>query len=104
MGDAGTSVVALGELQARYLGEVLSIPRTIKGLSRDVVIQHPTLPTEAVGPKKGLIAIFSTLVCGFALLLWVFVRMAWFNTQNDPVVAVKQARVRAALGFKSASK
>ena len=104
LGDAGTSVVALGELQARYLGEVLSIPRTINGLSRDVVIQLPTLPTEAVAPRKSLIAIFSTLVCGFLLLMWVFVRKAWFNTQNDPVVAVKQARVRAALGFKSASK
>ena len=29
--------------------------------------------------------------------------VAWANTQNDPVVAVKQARVRAALGFKSVS-
>ena len=103
LGAAGTSVIALGELQARYLGEVLSIPRAIQGLSRDVVIQLPTLPTEAVAPKKGLIAILSVLVSGFSLLIWIFVRKAWVNTQNDPVVAVKQARVRAALGFKSVS-
>ena len=103
LGEAGTSVVALGELQARYLGEVLSIPRTIQGLSRDAVIQPPTLPTEAVAPKKSLIAILSVLASGFVLLLWVFVRKAWVNTQNDPMVAVKQARVRAALGFKSVS-
>jgi hypothetical protein len=99
----GTSVVALGELQARYFGEVLSIPRTMQGLSRDVVIQPPTLPTEAVAPKKRMITIMSILASGFSLLLWVFVRKAWANTQNDPVVAVKQARVRAALGFKSVS-
>ena len=99
----GTSVVALGELQARYFGEVLSIPRTMQGLSRDVVIQPPTLPTDPVAPRKGLIAILSTLAGGFLLLLWVLVRKAWANTQNDPVVAVKQARVRAALGFKSVS-
>jgi len=103
LGEAGTSVVALGELQARYLGEVLSIPRALQGLSRDVVIQPPTLPTEAVAPKKSLIAILAALASGFVLLLWVFVRKAWVNTQNDPVVAVKQARVRAALGFKSVS-
>jgi hypothetical protein len=95
--------VALGELQARYFGEVLSIPRTMQGLSRDVVIQPPTLPTEAVAPKKRMITIMSILASGFSLLLWVFVRKAWANTQNDPVVAVKQARVRAALGFKSVS-
>jgi uncharacterized protein involved in exopolysaccharide biosynthesis len=103
LGEAGTSVVALGELQAHYLGEVLSIPRTLQGLSRDAVIQPPTLPTEAVAPKKSLIAILAALASGFVLLLWVFVRKAWANTQNDPVVAVKQARVRAALGFKSVS-
>jgi len=104
LAEAGTSVVALGELQARYLGEVLSIPRTLQGLSRDAVIQPPTLPTEAVAPKKSLIAILSVLASGFSLLMWVFVRKAWVNTLNDPVVALKQARVRAALSFKSASK
>jgi uncharacterized protein involved in exopolysaccharide biosynthesis len=101
LGEAGTSLVALGELQARYLGEVLSIPRTIQGLSRDIVIQPPTLPTEAVAPKKSLIAVMTALVSGFALLLWVFMRKAWVKTQQDPMTAMKQARLRAALGFKS---
>ena len=100
LGEAGTSVVALGELQARYLGEVLSIPRTIQGLSRDAVIQPPTLPTEAVAPKKSLIAILSTLVGGFVLLMWVFVLKAWGNARQDPMSAMKLARLRAALGFK----
>jgi uncharacterized protein involved in exopolysaccharide biosynthesis len=102
LGEAGTSVVALGELQARYLGEVLSIPRTLQGLSRDTVIQPPTLPTEAVAPKKSLIAFMAALVSGFALLLWLFMRKAWANTQQDPLTAKKQARLRAAMGFKSA--
>ena len=100
LGEAGTSVVALGELQARYLGEVLSIPRTIQGLSRDAVIQPPTLPTEAVAPKKGLIAILATLAGGFVLLMWVFVLKAWGNARQDPMSALKLARLRAALGFK----
>jgi len=101
LGMSGTSVVALGELQARYLGEVLSIPRTLQGLSRDIVVQPPTLPTEAVAPKRGLIALMSVLLSGIALLLWVFARKAWVSTKQDPRTANKQARLRAAMGFKS---
>ncbi len=99
-GEAGTSIVAVGELQARYLGEVLSIPRTLQGLSRDVVVQPPTLPTEPVAPKKSLIAVLAALGSGFALLLWVFLRQAWKNAAQDPQAAEKQAKLRATLGFK----
>jgi hypothetical protein len=99
LGEAGTSVVALGELQARYLGDVLSIPRALQGLSRDVLIQPPTLPTIAVAPKKSLIAILASLASGFVLLLWVFMRKAWHNTAQDPLGAEKQKRLWAALGF-----
>ena len=99
-GEAGTSIVAVGELQARYLGEVLSIPRSLQGLSRDVVVQPPTLPTEPVAPKKSLIAVLAALGSGFALLLWVFMRQAWKNAAQDPQAAEKQAKLCATLGFK----
>lgn len=100
-GEAGTSIVAVGELQARYFAEVLAIPRTLQGLSRDVVVkQPPTLPTEPVAPKKSLIAVLAALGSGFALLLWVFMRQAWKNAAQDPEVAGKQAKLRAAIGFK----
>jgi hypothetical protein len=100
LGDAGTGVVALGELQARYLAEVINIPRALQGLSLDVVLQSPTLPTEAVAPKKRLIAILAALGSGFALLLWVFMRQAWRGAAGDPESAEKQAKLRAALGLK----
>lgn len=99
-GEAGASIVAVGELQARYLGEVLSIPRSLQGLSRDVVVQPPTLPTQPVAPKKSLIAVLAALGSGFALLLWVFMRQAWMNAKQDPKVAGKQAKLLAAMGFK----
>lgn len=99
-GEAGTSIVGVGELQARYLGEVLSIPRSLQGLSRDVVVQPPTLPTEPVAPKKSLIAVLAALGSGFALLLWVFMRQAWKNAAQDPQAAEKQAKLCATLGFK----
>jgi len=97
-GEAGTSLVGLGELQTRYLNDVLSIPRALQGLSRDVVKQPPTLPTEPVSNKKALIAIMATLATGFALLLFVFMRQAWRNAAQDPESAPKIARLRAAFG------
>ena len=100
-GDAGTGLVTVGELQARYLTEVLSIPRWLKGLSRDVVAQPPTLPTEPVAPKKSLIVVLAALGSGFAMLLWVFVRQAWKNAAQDPQDAEKLSKLRIAMGFKA---
>ena len=95
----GATIVAVGELQARYLSEVLSTSRSLKGLSRNIITQPPTLPTEHVSPKKGLFATLSALAAGFALLLWVFMRQAWRNAVLDPQAAPKLARLRAALGW-----
>ena len=99
-GDAGISIVAVGELQTRYLAEVLATTRALGGLSRDVVMQPPTMPTEPIAPKKGLIAVLAVLGSGVTLLLWVFMRQAWINAAQDPKAAEKQARLRATLGFK----
>jgi len=100
-GEAGASLVAVGELQARYLADVLAIPRTLQSLSRDVVKQPPTLPTEPVAPKKSLIAVMAALGSGFALMLFVFMRQAWKNAAADPEAALKQNQLRRALGLKS---
>ena len=97
-GEAGTSLVGLGELQTRYLNDVLAIPRALQGLSRDVVKQPPTLPTEPVSNKKALIAIMAVLAAGFALLLFVFMRQAWRNAAKDPAAASKIERLRSAVG------
>ena len=99
-GEAGTSIVAIGELQTKFLSEVLVIPRQLKGYSRDVIRQPPTLPTEPVSPKKGLVAILAAVLSGFALLLWVFIREAWRRAIQDPDKAEKQKRLKAALGLK----
>ena len=99
LGDAGTGLVAAGELKARYLNEVLNIPRALEGVSHDVVVQSPTLPVDPVAPKKGLIAVLTALGSGFALLLWVFMRQAWRGAAQDPEAAQKKAKLRAALGF-----
>lgn len=65
--------------------------------------QLPTLPTEPAAPKKSLIAVLAALGSGFVLLLWMFMRQAWKNAAQDPEAAEKQARSRAAMGFKGRS-
>ncbi len=100
-GERGSSIVSVGELQSRYFGEVQSISRALLGLSRDVIRQPPTLPTEPASPKKGLIAIVAALVSGVVLLLWAFARRAWSTAAQDPRSAEKLAKLRAAIGFQS---
>jgi hypothetical protein len=55
-GDAGGTLASVGELQTRDLNEVPSITRGLQGLSRHVVVQPPTLPTEHVSQKISLVA------------------------------------------------
>lgn len=99
--ELATSLMAVSDLQARYLGEVLAITRQLKGLSRDDVLkQAPTLPVEPVAPKKAMMAVLGMLTSGFVVLMWVFMRHAWRNVAQDPQAAQKLARLRAALGFK----
>jgi uncharacterized protein involved in exopolysaccharide biosynthesis len=98
-GQGGITIVAVEEWRARSLEEVLSLQRMLNGLSRDIVIQPPTLPTEHVSTNKGLFATLSALAAGFALLLWVFMHQAWRNAVLDPQAAPKLARLRAALGW-----
>lgn len=95
-GESGITMVAAGELQARYFSEVLTTTRTLQGLSRDVIMQPPTLPTESA-TNGGLFVLLATLGAGFALLLWVFVREAWRKAAQDREATEKQARVRAAV-------
>ena len=99
-GEAGTSIVAIGELQTKFLGEVLSIPRTLQGYSREVVKQPPTLPTEAVAPKKALIAVLATLGSGLLLLVGLLIRRAWQTAGQNASVAKKQSELLVALGAK----
>lgn len=100
-GEAGTSIVAISELQTKFLGDVLGIPRQLLGYSRDVIKQPPTLPTEPVSPQKGLIATIVAVLSGVSLLLWVFMREAWRRANQDPDKAEKQKRLTIALRRKA---
>ena len=60
------------------------VEKELKGIDSSDLIQSPTLPTKKIAPKGGLIAIIATLMAGFALLLFVFIRQAFRNaSQNE---------------------
>ena len=99
-GEAGTSFVAVGELQARYLDESLVIPRLLQGLSRSVVRQSPTLPTDAAAPRKGLIVMAVVIGSAVIFFLWVVVGAGWRKAARNPQVAAKQAKVIVCLGLR----
>lgn len=99
-GEFGASLRALGMLQSHYLTEVLSVSSELQGLSRDVIKQPPTLPTEPATQKRSHTAVLAVLVSVFLLLMWVFMRQAWRNSTQDPELARKQHRIKAALGLK----
>ena len=96
-GEAGTTLSSIGELQTRYLTDVLSFTRALQGQSRVVVIQAPTLPVESSSPKKAQITGLAVLAAGFVMLIWVLMRRSWLVLAAQPRSADKLARLRAAI-------
>ncbi len=98
-GEAGSTIVMLGQLQAQYLNDVLLLPKLMAGMSRDVVKQVPTLVVDASKSKRGLIAASAALSMGVILLAWIFVRQAWRLASKDPQSAAKQRALVVALRY-----
>ncbi|WP_205853042.1 hypothetical protein [Polaromonas sp. AER18D-145] len=73
-------ISSLNELQARRRDDITIIERALDGLDSDVVLQAPTLPTQQVKPKVLSIVLLASVMTGFLLLLFVFMRHAWRST------------------------
>lgn len=82
----------------KLVGEIETL---LEGLSEAQLVQAPTLPEKAVGPKKARLAVGAMLVAGFVLLLFVFIRQALRNSAADAEAAGKLERIRRALGLKN---
>jgi uncharacterized protein involved in exopolysaccharide biosynthesis len=52
------------------------------------------VPELKAKPKKALIAVITTLATGFLLLLFVFVRNALRNTEQDPASKAKLSSLK----------
>lgn len=62
------------------------------------VVDKAIPPEKKSKPKKALIAIMATLATGFALLFFVFIRLALRNATQTPESAAKIVALRLALG------
>lgn len=60
-------------------------------------IDFATPPEIKSGPKRALIAIFATLASGFLLLIFIFVRQALRNANQDPEAKDKIAQIKTLL-------
>lgn len=60
------------------------------------VVDVAQAPEKKSKPKKAIIAVLATLATGFALLLFVFVRQALRNAEQDAESAAKLSSLRAA--------
>lgn len=60
------------------------------------VLDVAQAPERKSKPQKAMIAVLATLIAGFALLLFVFVRQALRNAAQDPGSATKLHNLRAA--------
>lgn len=98
--DVASSIAELLRLRDEYSSAIALIENQLLGSTRDVVVSPPTAGSEATSFKKGLISVSAALAVGFSLLLWVFMREAWRTAAQNPQVAEKQSRLRAALGLK----
>ena len=104
---------ANSEATARLYGELLASNTTrlaainalesrMEGLTaEESLVQQPSLPEDAVKPKKSLIAIAAGLASGFLLLVFVFARHALRSASHNAEQAGKVQRLRRALGLKS---
>ena len=61
------------------------------------IIDKAEPPERKSKPQKGLIAALATLLTGFVLVLFVFVRSAWQSGQHNADTAEKMAAIRLAL-------
>lgn len=100
-GDRGLTLVSLGELQARYFSEVQSIPRTLQGVSRDVVKLPPSLPLRADPAGRTKITLLMAIAAFLLLLIAVLLRHLVVRSLRAPRNAAALARLQAALGANS---
>ena len=61
------------------------------------VVDKALPPERKSQPKKGLIAVITTLVTGLLLLLFVFARQALRNARHDPDIVQKLDGMRTSL-------
>lgn len=93
--------VNVSGIKGTHFDTIQSLEAQIEGLPQTALVQPATLPEKPVSNKKALMAIVTALATGFALLVFVFIRKAFFNASANPESAAKLVSIRRALGIRS---
>jgi hypothetical protein len=106
--NANVSEVAQGYAQVVRVEQEsqeaqVEIERQLNGLDSSALVQEPSLPTNHVSTKRGLVTVMTVQGVGFLLLIGVFVRNSLRNSRRNTIAAQKldtlKASWRRALGF-----
>lgn len=96
--NALMSLAGLGDLLDRYFAQTLEIERQMNGLTRDVVVQAPTLATRPVEPPYIVIFFQVMFGAGLFFMMWVLGRRALQVASANPETAQKLEALRGSLG------
>ncbi len=98
--ESARGYAELLNVAAAAQNQVAAFQAQLEGLTDAQLVQPPTLPQKASKPKKGLIAIGTTLAAGLVLMLFVLVRQTVRGSVKDANAASKMARIRRALALR----
>lgn len=102
-GDAALEVVMkyyaslTAEVAAKEL-ENIELRKSLLVKGEEVYVQKANLPLRKTSPKLSLVVMFSVIVSGLLLLMFVFVRKAWLSVVQDVDSANKLLAIKRALG------
>ena len=102
--DAGLEVVM--KYYASFTADVakkelenIELKKSLLVRGDEVYVQQASLPQRKVSPKRSFVMLLAVLASGFALLIFVFIRNAWFSATEDAEASDKLARIKRSLGF-----
>jgi LPS O-antigen subunit length determinant protein (WzzB/FepE family) len=87
------------EINSKRLAN-LQLKNSLQERAEEIFVQYPNFPEKKAFPKKSLIVFLTVLASGFMLILWVFVRNAWYSNTNNPDAIQKIQRIRHDLGLR----
>ena len=105
--DAGLEVVmkhyaSLTVEVAKKEPENIELKKSLSVHGDEVYVQQASLPQRKVSPKHSLVVLLAVLASGFALLIFVFIRKAWFSVAQEAESASKLASIKRSLGLEKA--
>lgn len=93
--ESGASLAMALAMQSHLQRQTAAISSVMRGLTRDVVKQAPTLPSAPQSAPRGLIGLLGVLLGGGLALLWVVLSDAWKRSSQSPTFSERLIRLRS---------